>query len=79
MNPGNLYWASMQRERMYYVVPAASIHLFPGRTDCKSIHRFNCLRAELRVMKSGAAIVNCSSVAGLIGTPGAAGYVAGQA
>lgn len=40
---------------------------------------FNCLRAELRVMKSGAAIVNCSSVAGLIGTPGAAGYVAGQA
>lgn len=38
----------------------------------------NCMRAELRVMGNGASIVNVSSVAGLIGLPGLAAYVASK-
>ena len=39
---------------------------------------FNCLRAELRVMTSGGSIVNAASVAGLVGSPLAAPYVASK-
>lgn len=39
---------------------------------------WNCLRSELRVMKEGAAIVNISSVAGIIGFAGSSGYVASK-
>lgn len=35
---------------------------------------FNCVRAQLRVMKRGASIVNCASLAGLIGRPGICAY-----
>lgn len=37
-----------------------------------------CLRAELRVMERGAAIVNVSSIAGLMGRPGIGAYSASK-
>jgi NAD(P)-dependent dehydrogenase (short-subunit alcohol dehydrogenase family) len=39
---------------------------------------FNCLRAELKVMKSGSSIVNAASVAGVMGSPMGAPYVASK-
>ena len=39
---------------------------------------FNCLRAQLKHMKPGAAIVNASSAAGLIGVAGSAAYTASK-
>ncbi|OAA59743.1 NAD(P)-binding domain protein [Niveomyces insectorum RCEF 264] len=35
---------------------------------------FYCLRAELRVMKAGASVLNVASMAGLMGRPGIAAY-----
>lgn len=40
--------------------------------------RFNCLRAELRVMSSGGSIVNAASVAGLLGYPQVSHYCASK-
>jgi NAD(P)-dependent dehydrogenase (short-subunit alcohol dehydrogenase family) len=39
---------------------------------------FNCLRAQLKVMKPGSSIVNAASVAGLTGSPRGAPYVASK-
>ncbi|KAM5343346.1 hypothetical protein ACJ41O_014312 [Fusarium nematophilum] len=39
---------------------------------------FNCLRAQLKHMESGAAVVNASSASGLIGLPGGAAYTASK-
>lgn len=39
---------------------------------------FNCMRAELKHMSSGAAIVNASSAAGLIGFSGGSVYTASK-
>ncbi|KAI9698168.1 MAG: hypothetical protein M1836_004170 [Candelina mexicana] len=39
---------------------------------------FNCLRAELGVIADGGSIVNASSIAGLIGMPNNAAYVASK-
>ncbi len=39
---------------------------------------WNCLKEELAAMEEGAAIVNVSSVAGIIGFAGSAGYVASK-
>ena len=43
-------------------------------------HRYNCLRAEIRAMAGnpGSAIVNAASVAGLMGSSGAAPYCASK-
>lgn len=35
---------------------------------------FYCIRAQLKVMQRGASIVNCASLAGLMGRPGIAAY-----
>lgn len=39
---------------------------------------FNCLRAELKVMANGGSIVNAASVAGIMGSPQGAPYVASK-
>lgn len=39
---------------------------------------WHCLQEELKVMERGASVVNCSSVAGLIGFAGSSGYVASK-
>ncbi|CAN8095888.1 unnamed protein product [Discula destructiva] len=38
----------------------------------------HCLRAQLKVLKNGAAIVNCSSTTGLVGSAGLSSYVASK-
>lgn len=38
----------------------------------------HCLRAQLAVMGTGSAIVNCSSVTGLVGAPGLSSYAASK-
>lgn len=40
--------------------------------------RFNCLREQLKVMQSGASIVNAASIAGLMGVPKSVAYAAGK-
>ena len=39
---------------------------------------FNCMRAELKVMSEGASVVNAASIAGKIGLPMSAPYVASK-
>lgn len=39
---------------------------------------WHCMQEELKVMGEGASMVNCSSVAGLIGFQGSSGYVASK-
>lgn len=39
---------------------------------------WHCMQEELKVMEKGASVVNCSSVAGLVGFQGSSGYVASK-
>jgi NAD(P)-dependent dehydrogenase (short-subunit alcohol dehydrogenase family) len=47
-----------------------------GALDVNLTGVWHCMRAELGVMQAGAAIVNTSSVAGMVGLPGSAAYSA---
>ena len=61
-------------------IPVMSVENFRNVLDVNLVGMFSCLRHEMKIMseqKSGA-IVNCSSIGGVVGMPGISAYVASK-